>query len=1091
MSEDREQRRQAAEETGRSFLVEASAGTGKTSVLIRRMLHCILERGPDEDPIPLSRICAITFTEKAAGEMKLRLRQELEKRTTREDEIGNRARKALEELESASISTFHAFAVSILKERPIEAGLDPHFKPLDELQSQLLFEEVWEVWLHKAIQERKPALEAALRFQVSLNALHAAADTIRRHGHQIRRLNFPEPPSGEETDRKLSELRRTGCDYLKRAVDRTDKLALYLEAALEWLGNPTGDIVPEKPGNKGAAANWRGGKDDVVEIRDYIRTIVEFRAKWLLLPGLRILDAAIRLLIAECLPEWEKFKRERGFLDFDDLLWSALELLKSSRAAREEFRSRYAALLVDEFQDTDPVQWDIIRILASDDSSQEPGEGIIAPGRLFIVGDPKQSIYRFRGADIETYGAIADANSMARIGLERLELTANFRSVPTILSFVDEAFRDVMKRSAEAPYQPEYLAFGGRGERAGFTEHCCVHVLGDRDPGGALIGSGPDFSMLESRRIARLILDMCGGRGWQVKDSSGWRAPRLKDIAILLPVLSRADDLENELRECSIPYALEGGKFYYKRSEVSSAINVLRALANPNDGVALYGALRSIFFGISDEELLRSKLSGLPLDYREEIPETSMLRRPFEILRELHRRRHERSAAETLERLFQQTGAREVLIARGMQSIANLNKLVRMLRLLQQDRTFSDAIELVSGMDEELISETESRIMEEHGNAVRILSIHRAKGLDFPIVIIAGLGIERRKRSSDFLADPHGLRTCAIRVGSKTAGLQTCNFDELTKIEKLHEKAELARLLYVALTRARDHMVVCLHTKGKQPADGSPRVPTFTSTRLEPLAEFLSGIGKTIPESIVNFIDADALPSGVHEASIPKAPTWSASLLFEQYRNLDRLIRETPAGLGLHAVTEDPDHKTVEDIGAAPALAGALRIGIAFHEAMDWADLESRTGARELAVRAGECHGLDESAVRELETMLVNTLESSLLERVRKAWIAGARVCRELPYLRRSGSKDPGIEEGKIDLLFQEDGGWILVDYKTNRIPKDMDAAFYLQGRYAAQVQAYVAGLKSLGIIVNEAYLLHAVTGAQIPIPIDGNQKLR
>ena len=218
---------------------------------------------------------------------------------------------------------------------------------------------------------------------------------------------------------------------------------------------------------------------------------------------------------------------------------------------------------------------------------------------------------------------------------------------------------------------------------------------------------------------------------------------------------------------------LEGGKFYYARSEVSSAITVLRAVANPNDGVALYGSLRSIFFGLSDEDMLRAHIEGLSLDYREMVPGESPLYRPFEILRDLHRHRHDRRASETFEILLQKTGAREVLAVRGFQSLANLNKMGRTLRALQGDATFSQVVDLLGMMDEEGLAESESRLMEERSNAVRIMTIHKSKGLDFPIVFVAALGLKKMARSKSLLADPRKRKIFALNVGPMDSGFRT------------------------------------------------------------------------------------------------------------------------------------------------------------------------------------------------------------------------------------------------------------------------------------------------------------------------------
>ncbi len=370
---------------------------------------------------------------------------------------------------------------------------------------------------------------------------------------------------------------------------------------------------------------------------------------------------------------------------------------------------------------------------------------------------------------------------------------------------------------------------------------------------------------------------MNGSKDWKVQDpgeisGDGWRAPQYGDIAVLLPVLTHVHVLEEKFRDLGIPYVLEGGKFYYARSEVSSALLVLRAIANPNDSVALYGSLRSIFFGLSDEDLLRAHIDGLPLDYRKEVPRDSPLCHPFEILRDLHRRRHARRASETFEILLQKTGAREVLAVRGFQSLANLNKLGRTLRAFQGDATFSQVIDLLGAIDEEGLAESESRLMEERSNAVRIMTIHKAKGLDFPIVFAAALGLGTVSRSKDVLVDRAEKRIFAIKVGSKDSGLRTSRWKELADEEKKRENAELVRLLYVALTRARDHLILSTHTAGSRKPEGSEHyVPKTEGTRLNPLDSFLADCysGKNDLAHLIDGASLDAKTGDCSKSAFP------------------------------------------------------------------------------------------------------------------------------------------------------------------------------------------------------------------------------
>jgi len=1087
MAADRDQRRRAIKEAYRSFAVEASAGTGKTSTLIGRILHLVLEKGPQGPPIPVSSICAITFTEKAAGEMKVRLRQKLEKFARRSNKKANLAREALRDLETSSISTFHAFAVSLLKERPIEAGLDPRFTALDDLQSDLFFREAWEPWINRALAERREPLERALRMGMSLDQIRDLAGTLREHAYTVRKLRLEPPLSDEKIAELLEELLQEGRQYPRLAKDPEDLLAPLLEQTISWLENPADANDLPGPGRGGKGGNWAGGKDTVQRVKDFISRVgklAELRAQ---VSRQRKFHALVRWLIDEFLTEWEIRKRANGFLDFDDQLEVARQLLASSRAARKEFQKRFATLLVDEFQDTDPVQLEIVLLLSctnldeTDPKQLQPG-----PGRLFIVGDPKQSIYRFRGADVETYLETVEDLRMHALGLERLELTTNFRSVPSILRFVDAAFCEVMKQ--EGHYQRNYLPFKGGGARSAEAAPPSVYILGERDEDDELAGFGKEYFKREAARIARLIMQICGNDGWQVEDSSGGEALRrakFGDIAILLPVLTKADALEDALREAGIPYVLEGGKFYYARSEVASAITLLRTIANPNDAVALYGGLRSIFFGLSDEDLLRARIDGLPLDYRSEVPDSSLLHRPYEILRELHRRRHERPASETFEALLQQTGAREVLAARGFQSLANLGKLGRQLRSLQQETTFSEVVSLLGMIDEEELAESESRLMEERGPAVRVMTIHKAKGLDFPIVIVACLGAVRKPRSESLLADPHGLGVFAIKMGSKDDGWRTSGWEELVEEDNKRENAELVRLLYVAMTRARDHLVIGVHTKGKTDKDSEQAKASFGRTRLEPLADFLTS--RLISDhGLARFLDIKALDvvSGISpSAADSRREDWGA-ILQREYRELHRLVSETPFSRKALAPALAGEGAAVEDRDPETARGRAIRLGVAFHEAMEGADFRDPAAIPRRAADTGVRHKLDVPAIQALEEMMRKCLGSALIERARTVERSGGRVYRELPFVRPlRDSTGAAIEEGKIDLLFEEEGEWVLVDYKTDQVSDNMgEAEAFFRERYAGQMKQYAAAVEALGLKIKATYLLLARTGESIRI---------
>ena len=1102
---DSEARRRAIEEAGRSFVMEASAGTGKTHTLISRILYLILEKGPQGPPLRLAEICAITFTEKAADEMKARLRLELEKKLEGSvaPETAGRILQALDDLETAAVSTFHSFAAGLLKERPVEAGVDPRFSALDAVQGELFFRETWDAWAAAALKRRDPALEKALRGGFRLKDLKNLAKTLRDHWLTIRGLQCAAP---DEEKISLEIMRRLekGRDFLRLLVKPEDKLAGYLTSAVEWLENPDPSAgALKKAGSVGAKDGWTGGKDTVYQVREFLREVIELQTSFVRVPVRRLMYETVQWLCADFLLNvWEKKKSAAGYLDFDDLLYHARELLRRHDGVRVEFQERYKTLLVDEFQDTDPIQLEIALLLTS-----KRGNSIPEPGRLFIVGDPKQSIYRFRGADIETYLDLAREEKLHEMGVERLTINRNFRSVPSILRFADEAFAEVIKPPDDGNYQSSYTAFNNEGARREEPVAPSVHILDDvageciERKTGALVA-------LEAERIAKLITIICraGKPGlYRVYDADAQGAPRAArygDIAILLPTFNHTDALEDALREADIPYVLEGGRFYYMRSEVGAAVTALSAVANPRDEIALYGALRSIFFGISDEDILLARVEGVLLDYRRPAPQDSPLYAPYKILMDLHSRRHERPASETFEILLRETGAREILAARGRQHLANLAKISRTLRAVEGAgrNSFFRTIELLSVLEKEELNESESRLSEAHSDAVRVMTIHKSKGLDFPIVIAATLGLRKSAQKKTLLADRHKRRLFAVKAGETAAGRWTEGWEDLQEGELRREGAELERLLYVALTRARDHLILSTHTCKREKTEEETFVPDVSGTRLEPIKGILRKCltDETLARRIdVKQLDAAALVEpalhgrwpavGDRQENCPSDGIESVEL---QYRELRELIENTPETCFSRAAGKAENDKSTAMAGANRAAAArrrSARLGTAFHEVMERVDFIDLTDLSELLREAGTRNNLDGAGRRKLDGMVKKCLATDLMRRARDAARAGGRVLRETPYIRPL--IEGGVEEGRVDLLFEDGGAWTLVDYKTGRIPRSSedaedagDVEAYFRERYAGQAKTYRAALESLSIKVGGVFLLLARTGDAVEI---------
>ncbi|NLZ27860.1 MAG: UvrD-helicase domain-containing protein, partial [Firmicutes bacterium] len=433
---DRGDREKISHDFSTTFWVEAGAGTGKTTLLIKRLINLVAIEGAH-----LDRVVAVTFTEKAAGEIKERLREGLEQELTADlpDRQRDRIIRALGEIEYAPIKTIHSFATSLLRERPVEAGIDPLFRVLDAEETESLCSRAWDDWFLEELDANRAILERALDFKFSESHLRELALLLYNHRDIVEEGSSRDVPAltVESFMASLESEFQLVTDLAGSCVRRDDAgYQQYIEFA-DWLGAnrllKNDDLLksilflmPEAR-NKGNKKNWSPPERCTTQkkIFKYIRGAQE-RIKSIIVSS--IIDEIIDWL-KDYLGYVEEKKREAGVLDFNDLLIKARDLLKDNIEIRGYFQKRYSHLLIDEFQDTDPLQAEIIFFLAE----KEPlavnwNEVKIIPGKLFIVGDPKQAIYRFRRADIEIY---EEAKKLVMEQGKVVKIIQNFRTVPS------------------------------------------------------------------------------------------------------------------------------------------------------------------------------------------------------------------------------------------------------------------------------------------------------------------------------------------------------------------------------------------------------------------------------------------------------------------------------------------------------------------------------------------------------------------------------------------------------------------------------------------------------------------------------------
>jgi ATP-dependent helicase/nuclease subunit A len=1047
MSGDREQflakyeqaRDRIRTDLGSTLFVEAGAGTGKTSALVDRII-ALVQAGTQ-----IEHVIAITFTEKAAAELKDRVRARLE------EMLGgihrDRAAAALEALDRAQISTIHAFGLSLLKAFAAEGGVDPAFEVLDEMRAERRFEERWRAYLSTLHEDTAAAaaFERILGLGLSAWDLQQLARRLAYlPGVAARLLDDPlssaEPP-WPSVEQLLDEL-----DALPlNAVDESDRLRPkigQLRAACErltraghdreWVLAAGAAALDEKYGSAGRRENWMPfdinvARNAATSVRDaLVAHLSACRAAAL---------AAVMPHIARFVLDEDAARKREGTLVFDDLIAGPRALLRDPGAVHS-LRERYSVMLIDEFQDTDPLQTEIALAFATD-----PETGTIEPGRLFVVGDPKQSIYRFRRADMTAYDYAR--RQLAPGGAGHVPLSLNHRSRPVITEWVNRVFAELIGGGARPQIQPPYTPIHPQRDAA-------LAGPGIATIGGERPGTARDCRRVETRAVAGLCAKILAD-GWEVCDRSldTPRPVRFGDIAILIPTRTVLVPLERALQRAGIPYRVEGGSLVYQTQEVRDLINCLAAIDDPSDEVAVVGALRSVAFGCSDVELAEFRLGAGRFNYlsRDLEGRGGPVAEGLGCLKAYHERRHDVSLAALVERFIADRGPDEtgILVHASRDSFRRVRFVAGQARAFEASAPASlrSFVTWMEGRAGDAILDHEGAGLDDDEDAVRILTVHGAKGLEFPIVIAAGLAAKPNTRPGTFAVDRGQPFAVAVRAGSKSRN-NLCELGDTTRLHALedqHVEAEFIRLLYVAATRARDHLVVSLfHTDKERKA---------AARQLIDAGACVDVVELEIPEAperelLAPLAGLDVEPFRDGEAGFMAA---RADLLGRAHQQ--RFVSAT----SLRAETEADDAAERRDETEPWARGrGATRLGRAVHAAIQSLPLDADAKLVAAHARAQAVAEAIPHRSAEVERLVSRALHSDAAARAR----AAQRAMREVPFAVPRGD---AILEGFIDLVIETDEGLEIVDWKTDRI----DAADVPErlARYRDQAGLYVLGLEA------------------------------
>jgi ATP-dependent helicase/nuclease subunit A len=1128
MTRDESARHRIRTSLDESLIVEAAAGTGKTTELVRRIVN-ILKAGRTG----VDRIVAVTFTRKAAGELRLRLRIELDTARTASDNATEvlHLEDALARLEEARIGTIHSFCAELLRQRPVEAKIPPGFEEMDENQAPALYSRAFNSWIQATLQAMPEGIRRALNrvsagFSIDndspLEQIRRAGWTLiewRDFGCAWRREGFNHETEIERVLPEIVELAgmATTCnvaghpvrkhlqyvvDFIarvkrseevrRRDYDELESLLVQLARALRRY---------HQKGQKKFSSGY--SRDEILAAKDRLQSTLD----QFLQDSEADLAAALQLDLQGLVEQYEALKARSGKLDFGDLLIRSRNLLRENIEVRRFMQDQFTHIFVDEFQDTDPVQAEILVLLSADDPKESDWRAIQPkPGKLFLVGDPKQSIYRFRRADIVMYQDLTRLLQDKGIGI--VYLSRSFRSVRPIQEAVNAAFAPEMTGNTITG-QPAYVALE---EVAPATEQPAVVVLPVPYPYGARQISKKDIDKCLPSTVAAYVDWLIRESGWKVRVPGTEEVVPIasEHIAILFRrFVSWGDDVTRNyvhaLEARGIPHLLWGARSFHQREEIETVRAALNAIEWPDDELSLYATLRGGLFAISDNLLLRFKdrvgsfhpfhppPDGLEQDFATIIA-------ALNVIGDLHRRRNRRPIVETVNSLLEapRCHASFALRPSGNQVLANVLRICDLAQTYEQGDgySFRGFVELLNTRAEREDS-GESPVLEEGTEGVRIMTVHSAKGLEFPVVILADMTANIASRTPDKHIDVDQ-RLCAVRL------LGCAPWDLIDHEQEEHERdiAEGIRIAYVAATRARDLLVVA--AVGDDAQDGwlqplnkalYPQKADFRASIVGPACPPFGNATVLQRPSDYDGSPEFSIKPGLHnpENGSHKVVWWDPGLLRLHIeasfglRQEEILVEDggghASGGQDLYDRWKFVRNQSI-DVGRIPTITVSLatddvdpppaysarvevekvlrsgrrptgpRFGALVHSILRDIDLSAQLATVEHLARAHArlLNASDEEVTASAET-IVSALQHPLLLRARQA----GSVFRELPIL----AKDPAgnLIEGVIDLAFVEGAQWTVIDFKTDAVDSRRLEKYRRQvGWYLYSVEKAVGG---------------------------------
>ncbi len=1033
---DQQARDKIANALDRNMMVLAGAGAGKTYALVQRMANAV-----QTGVVTVDQLSAITFTRKAAGEMRGRFFSELKSRAKKADgDDLNRIQNALEKVDQCFIGTIHSFCGQLLRERPVEAGLPPDFSEVEEREEAVMRREAWDQFVQKSFLSEDPQLAQFEELGLRPEDLYGFFQ--RRYQFSdvpLIRERVPKPDLSTAVSQLEAFLQHTEAFIPDPLPGRRDALQTALTRARSFLSNrgihSDADriaLLQILTGNLGVTLkSWTPNQDFAKHLRDSL--FPEFQTETLnptLTRWRQYIYQFAAPYVDDAVEEYARTRRETGRLTFQDLLELAVRLLRNHPEVRRHFQDRYRCLFVDEFQDTDPIQAEILLYLTGENLEETDWRKLTPrPGSLFLVGDSKQSIYRFRRADVETFDLVR--NRIADTNGDIVNLNTNFRSLGPLCDWINAAFEPLFA-AHEKPYQAEFAPlFKYRPD----DETDAVRRISiDK----VYRNSRSQIAEQDAEQIANFIATTINGEDTSVSPG---------DFLILTRTSGYLSHYAQALEKCGIPFEITGGDRLGEADVLHTLADFLETVYMPDNPLPLLAYLRGDLVGLGDDILYEFKKTGGVFNWTRDLPKRMdpELHRTFAQAYE-----HLKNASEWLQSLSPDTAIARCVEKLGLlpfvhtqpMGATHAGNLIRILSLVREwtaqglhwGQVVTELRALIDDRDYKIEQMTLPSAQED---VVRLMNLHQAKGLQGKIVFLADpydtsytrYGPEFHvSRTSDepFLALPI---TKPRGPYQREVVAEPVDWEDAETEETRFLQGEELRLLYVAATRAENLLVVSTYEEKPDHGPWSPLYPHL----------------KNVPE----LAHGNHSPHPIPETPSTKTP--SVELEREQRDQFWQTVKKE--SFKVAQVTDDRADITYSDEGRSATGRGAAYGTVIHHIFDDAINRRLPDDPTPYVIHLLQEAGADAGFLPQALNALQHFRNSEIWTEIQ----ASETVYTEVPFAISQAENNVSpdkIIRGVIDLAYRLPKGWKIVDYKTNAVKTDEDVQVLCE-QTADQVNTY------------------------------------